>query len=281
MARDPNDRIQPIHSQPNPEAPHGAPPYAAPYGEAGQGVPPPPPPGRFFSPNAVGVATFIGSPVAGGIVLALNYRRLGRASAATLAVVATIAATVALLMLAAQLDNTSAGGGIAAGIAFGMVGVAKALQGKAHDAHLAAGGKEGSSWLAAGIGLPFLAAIIGLVVYSNRHDLGTKVDFGHGQNIYFKDGVSRKQVKAMGAVFEDIGFFGDTNGKDVLVRRAGADGAHEYTVSFVVKADAAQQAGIKQAFRQLGDALSAQVFDGAPVHIVLLDADLDEVASLP
>lgn len=57
-------------------------PYAAsdvPHDEQDQSPPLEPQPRyRLFSPNAVAIASFLGSCVAGGIVIAINYARLGK-----------------------------------------------------------------------------------------------------------------------------------------------------------------------------------------------------------
>src|SRR5690349_2367216 len=49
-------------------------------------VPPAPPEYRLFAPYDVALATALGGPIAGGVVLASNYRALGNARAACLSV---------------------------------------------------------------------------------------------------------------------------------------------------------------------------------------------------
>jgi hypothetical protein len=50
-----------------------------------EGLPGPPPGYTLFDVNAVTLATFFGSPVAGTSLMALNYRRLGQARRAMIA----------------------------------------------------------------------------------------------------------------------------------------------------------------------------------------------------
>jgi hypothetical protein len=53
----------------------------------------------LFDANAVALATFFGSPVAGTSLMALNYRRLGQARKAVIALILGILATGLLVVL--------------------------------------------------------------------------------------------------------------------------------------------------------------------------------------
>ena len=59
----------------------------------------PPPADRLYSPGDVALATFLGAPAAGGVVLALNYRKWGQKplAAATVAVGVVVTAILGWL----------------------------------------------------------------------------------------------------------------------------------------------------------------------------------------
>ncbi len=59
----------------------------------------PPPSPRLFSIWAVGIGALVGGPLGGGVLIGLNYRRLGDRPAATKAFAAGAIATVVLLWL--------------------------------------------------------------------------------------------------------------------------------------------------------------------------------------
>lgn len=53
----------------------------------------------LFDANAVGIATFFGTPVVGCSLMALNYRRLGKSRNAVMALVLGIAVTGLVILL--------------------------------------------------------------------------------------------------------------------------------------------------------------------------------------
>lgn len=63
---------------------------------------------RLFDPTAVGIAAFICCPLAGAILIAINYGRLGKAGRGVLAVILGLIAT-ALNMLIKSNWKTSPG----------------------------------------------------------------------------------------------------------------------------------------------------------------------------
>src|SRR5690349_2588639 len=68
-------------------------------------APAPPPSYRLYDRYAVALATFLGTPAAGGVLLAMNYRRLGRPERALLSVVLAILATALLIAVGLVLPN--------------------------------------------------------------------------------------------------------------------------------------------------------------------------------
>ena len=72
-------------------------PYQAPL--PSPAAPVSPPAYTLFDSTAVGLATFFGTPVAGTILMAINYRRLGKAGQAVAAVVIGAVVTGLALLL--------------------------------------------------------------------------------------------------------------------------------------------------------------------------------------
>jgi hypothetical protein len=136
-----------------------APPATAPFGAAPAiGLP-----GAnvvLYKPSHVALATFLGTPLGGSIVLALNERRLGRKQSAVIALLVGVVTAAALVGLAFALPKNVPGAplGIAAIVA--MRFWAQKRQAAVVSAHHTAGGKIGSAWAAAGIGLASLTAVM-------------------------------------------------------------------------------------------------------------------------
>src|ERR1017187_2570761 len=100
-------------------------------GPAGEASPPPPiPVYTLFNAQSVGLATFLGAPIAGGILMAVNYRRLGKGSKAAAVVVIALLVTALALWLGSLMPQ-GASAAIALVLFFGARSAAKALQGAA------------------------------------------------------------------------------------------------------------------------------------------------------
>jgi hypothetical protein len=165
-----------------PSEPYGAPnPYAAPQV---QGVYDPSHPSQSPSPvrldvalytsKHVALATFLGSPLGGTVLLALNESRIGRAGAAIKALLAGLVATGFLITLSLILPANIPRFPIAIGSVVVMSSIAKARQAGFVAQHFAAGGKQGSGWAAAGIGiLSLLVALVPLVAILLVAELAT------------------------------------------------------------------------------------------------------------
>ncbi|VWD31997.1 hypothetical protein BLA18112_06134 [Burkholderia lata] len=126
----------------------------------------PVPPGKLYTMAGVGWAAFLGSPLAGGILLAANARRLGQRALAQRQILVTALVTLVSVVLYAAVDipETAAvphalvHAVVIAGLA-GTIFYARHTQRAAVDAHRAAGGALQSNWRAAGIGLLTLLGV--------------------------------------------------------------------------------------------------------------------------
>jgi hypothetical protein len=113
--------------------------------------------GKLYSPGSVTIATLLGSPLAGAIVMALNYDRMGQRKTAWQCCALGFVGTVALFALGIifpKLPN-----GAAVGSVVGMYYAAKSAQGPQFQQHIQQGGRADSPWKAAGIGLLCLVVI--------------------------------------------------------------------------------------------------------------------------
>jgi hypothetical protein len=118
---------------------------------------------KLYSPGHVAWATFLGTPIAGCVLLAMNYWRLGEPKSGRLAVVWGLVATTCLLAIAFVLPENFPSGILPAAYTFGMFGIAKSLQGDIVARHLNSGGSTASAWRATGVGLMCLGGVLALV----------------------------------------------------------------------------------------------------------------------
>ncbi len=113
---------------------------------------------KLYTANHAGIATFLGSPLAGFWIIAANRRRVGQASRATKTLLAGVALTAGMLALGAVIPD--------AVLRPLPIVVALSVQRYATtDAELLAAheGRHGlreSGWKAAGVGLIGMVAIV-------------------------------------------------------------------------------------------------------------------------
>lgn len=110
---------------------------------------------ELYSPGQIIASTVIGSALAGALLLAANYRRLGHVGLARTTLAIGAVAAGADLFAALRFHLTFS---FMALIAFG--GIHRAIRDESlFDIHVARGGRRASSWYAVG------AAALGLAVY--------------------------------------------------------------------------------------------------------------------
>ena len=116
---------------------------------------------RLYDVNALWIAVFLGSGLAGGALLAINARRLGNAIAEPIAIgVATTALGIGLGFALPELPAIG-NSCVQLGLLYAYFRVS--TQHRAIGTHLAAGGELASRWKAAGIGLAAGALLFGLL----------------------------------------------------------------------------------------------------------------------
>jgi O-antigen/teichoic acid export membrane protein len=126
-------------------------------------APEPQPSARLFTPAQIGLATFLGAPLAAGWLMARNYRALEEKKKEKRCLIYATLGTTAVMALAFVLPDNFPNTALPIGYTIGIVQIAKQVQGPMIDAHLARGGSAGSWWATVGIGL--LSLLIVIVVF--------------------------------------------------------------------------------------------------------------------
>ena len=121
---------------------------------------------KLYADRSVFTATFLGGPLGGAAIIALNYRALGDDQSFRRSVIIGFIASVAILGACSQLPDSASrsGAGIPIIIAASAQMLAKRLQGDAIAKHTALGGELASGWLAAGVGLLSLLLTLAVAV---------------------------------------------------------------------------------------------------------------------
>jgi hypothetical protein len=114
----------------------------------------------LYTSKHVALATFLGTPLGGAVVMALNENRIGRLGAAIKTALAGLVATGFLLTIGLVVPDNVPTFPISIGSLFVMSAIAKSRQVGFVTQHYAAGGKRGSGWAAAGIGLLSLFVVL-------------------------------------------------------------------------------------------------------------------------
>jgi hypothetical protein len=236
-------------------------------------APPPPPTYPLHDSVSIGIATFLGSPIAGTILMAINYRRLGKASAGIGAVLlGVLGAGVALSSgLVDKTGRTSMG--ISFGLLIATIKLARQLQGAEIEVHRVRGGKIASRWVGAGVGFLLGASVIGgaLVWFVFLHPPfeGTRLAIGAHDEIYYSGSVSEAQARALGDVLTKEHYFGEA-GATVQFDKSGG----KTTISFVVQEKAWDKSDVVEAFKEM-TADIAPLIGGLPITMRLVDDEGD------
>ncbi len=208
----------------------------------------------LFDSKSVGLATLLGSPVAGTLLMAVNYRRLGKgsygAAAVAIGVVVTVLAAVFGNLIPAAFSTA-----VAIGLLLVTISVSQTLQGPVVAQHVSQGGKLGSRWAASGIGISLLAVIGGGVFLAilGRQLLsqGSKVTFGAHDAVFYSGSATEADAQLVGEKLKTIGYFTD-RGANVLLSKDKGDAV----VSFVVKAGSWNRQEMISAFEEIGGSVA-------------------------
>jgi hypothetical protein len=227
----------------------------------------------LYSPGAVGLATFFGAPIAGAVVMAINYRRLGRPGSATKAVIWGLVGTAALLALSFAISSHSAGLPIAIVPLVVMLQLARSQQGETFERHKAAGGPVASMWKAFGIGVVSLVAILAICIsIALAADLVSpskqRLASG-GSEILYSGSATHADAQALADALTKAGYFGAGRATTVLLAKSGTG----TTLQFVVNETAAQDDNTLAIFAAVAQDVAPSV-GGKPITMQLVNPEL-------
>jgi len=222
----------------------------------------------LFDAGAVATATFFGTPVAGGSLMALNYRRLGQAGKAVTTIVLAFAATAVVLLVGWNLPQ-KATLPIAFLLLLAMRGSAQSLQGSAVKDHVQRGGRLGSKKAALAVGMAFLAVVVAIVFIAvfvpEQIAKASSVTIGENNDIYYSGTATEADARALGNALRTSGYF-NGSGADVFL----AKGEKGTVVSFIVKDGIWEQPGKVATFEEIGREVAPTV-GGFPIQVRLLN----------
>jgi hypothetical protein len=224
----------------------------------------------MYSAGQVALATFLGGPLGGGWLMALNYKRLGEPGKAPIAIVLSVLAMAALIAI-----GLVAGQGAVLWLmivpVFVVSQLAKFLQGAAYDRHVALGGSRGSRWRAAGLGVVslaiYFAAIVGTIIIHFVATVPDKVMIGEN-SVFYTDGVPRSEAQMVGEELVALDHHRMDAKWGVEVTRDG----HRPVVAFIFpRAKDISDHNIQTFLHQLAEPLSRKLYGGAPVDVWLVN----------
>lgn len=231
---------------------------------------------RLFDMTSIGIATFVGSPIAGTALMAINYRRLGRPRAAVIALASGIVGTAAAMLAATFFVSSSAVSSAGAAALFAVTyQTIKGIQGPAIERHLDQGGSRSSRWAAFGISVVICAALAATVfggVFAYvvgsmvAHDMHSSVVIGTKDNILISGTATKQDALNLGQALKQVGYFKDS-GATVLLDKA-ADGT---AVSFVVHDGIWDKPEMVSAFEEIAREIAPSV-GGFPIKLRLADS---------
>ena len=222
----------------------------------------------LFDVNTVALATFLGTPVIAGALMAINYRRLRHAGKAITTMAVAVVVT-SLVVVAGWNLPSSASLPMALVLVFLVKYSAQSLQGAALRKHVEQGGGLGSKGLAAGIALAFavlfIAIAFGVIFQKEKAETGTRLKIGSKDNVYYAGTASREEAQALGNALKESGYFSD-RGADVFFARK-AEGT---SLSFIVKEGSWNDPTTVELFEITGEQLAAKI-GGFPLHVRMMN----------
>jgi hypothetical protein len=233
------------------------------------------PPFRLFDSTSVAIATLLGSPVAGTLLMGINYQRLGKGGKAAAAMVIGLVATIVAIVFGNFVPYTFSSV-VAIGLLLTTRSCAQVLQGPAVSEHVAQGGKLGSRWAALGIGVAFLAAIFGAIFlvtfvrqigHPQTMSENAKVIIGTQDTVYYSGSATQQDAKTVGDKLKEIEYFADRGVTVLLSKEKG-----HFVVSFVVKEGVWNNSDMVTAFQEIGGEL-APVLGTSPIVVRLDDKE--------
>jgi hypothetical protein len=231
---------------------------------------------RLFDAGAVGLAAFIASPVAGTILMAVNYVRLGKTGRGVLAVTLGMIATALPILIKWNWNTLLGRLGSFALLTLLIIctwQIAKKVQGKAVEEHTALGGQLGSKEMAFFVGIATLATLAALVGVTGaavyEYQTHKMVVVGTKDKVIYSGIATNADATALGNALRSDEYFQD-RGASVLLNK----GFGTTTISFGVQDGVWNQPGIFSSFEELALQVAPTV-GGLPIQVCLVDSKGD------
>ncbi len=229
----------------------------------------PTPPFKLFDSNSVGLATLIGGPVAGSLLMAINYRRLGFMGKAIAALVIGAIVTGLAIMIGWNIP-TSVTFPLALALLFATKWLAQSLQGPTVKYHLEQGGSLASRWTAFASGLGCMAVLFTVAFLAVNKSGGAfaaskSVVIGTKDEVYYSGSATREDAQTLGNALKTDSYFTD-RGADVLLTKD-KEGT---SLSFVVQDKFLSQPDILPSFEEVARQVAPTV-GGFPIQVRLVN----------
>lgn len=243
--------------------------YPSPIPNAEPEAQPPVPSYTLFDASAVTIATLLGAPVAGTILMAVNYRRLGKEVNAAVAFLIGLTVTI-LAIISGNVIPASALYAVPLVLLLSMRSIAQTLQGPAVQQHVSSGGRLGSRWVAFGLGIGSLAILmVGLfilfVIQQVAAPSSPKVTIGTSDVVYYYGSATKEDAQMLGNKLKSIGYFRD-KGTTVSISKDKSGPV----VSFAVTDGTWEKPEMVSAFEDIGRQIASAV-GGYPLQVCLMN----------
>lgn len=212
--------------------------------------------------------------MAGGWMLAVNYKRLGRPRAARATIALSVVGVLCLFALGWFVPV------LPVALMVLLAITASSAQGVAYNRHVKAGGSVASNGRVVVTALSSLVitlAALSCVVLAYQAVFKPYQVEVAGGNVQFTDGGTRDEAQAVGDALVAMRYFTPDQRASALVARE--DGRH--VVRLVVRADALNDEQQQIQDHALADELSRRAFAGGEVDIWLADPRLERHVELP
>ena len=254
-------------------------PYAAPSAEPSAPAPAPAPAIQgqpLFTEKQIFAAAFIGTPLAGGALLALNYRRLGQINAFAATVGISVLGTAAVFALAFQLPDNFPNVVLPLAYSFALRAAAAGLQGKEIKERVSTTHRISNYRVAAIAGGGLFVALIALVavmlgIYGRTaFETAKEEHFQGGATVHYYSDTGQQQAQRLGNGLVEAGWFGEQPSSAELRR----DG-EQYVGCLVVVQEAWNDEAVRNAARAVQEHLRQGAFKGQRFRVELCDASLE------
>ncbi len=223
---------------------------------------------QLYSQKAIGIATALGSIIAGVFLIASNLKKLERSEEVLQTYIFGIVIFALILISLIKIPMADNAPGVVIQII--QVGIiylfANNKIGKDLKLHEEKKGSFYSNWRTVGISLLLLPLVVGALIGVNI--LGeTKVDFGNDQYVYYEYDANEDNAKALGNYLLKVGFFRNDTPIDVTIGKIDGD----IYVKFVLADGYWLKPDIIDFFETVRQDLIRYIFKGNNVNIILCD----------